>query len=112
MQPVALVTGGSRGIGREIAKLLAEQGNNVAVVSRNRESAICSANQLPSTRSGQRHLGTECDVSDIKSFGGLISDVEQKLGPITVLVNAAGILHILLCEQFHGSNLCLVVCFC
>lgn len=84
---VAIVTGGSRGIGRGISEALAEAGARVAVVGRNGESASATAAQLP----GEGHAGFACDVADPAQVNETLASVEEALGPVTVLVNNAGI---------------------
>jgi 3-oxoacyl-[acyl-carrier protein] reductase len=84
---VALVTGGSRGIGKTIAEELARAGARVAVVARNGEAAEATARSL----SGEGHLGLPCDVADAEAVGRAVSAVESEAGPIAVLVNNAGI---------------------
>jgi 3-oxoacyl-[acyl-carrier protein] reductase len=84
---IALVTGGSRGIGRVIAERLATDGARVALTSRSEESAAAVAAGLP----GDGHLGAACDVADPASVDALIKQVEGELGPIDVVVNNAGI---------------------
>jgi 3-oxoacyl-[acyl-carrier protein] reductase len=87
---VALVTGGSRGIGRAIAEHLAEQGHAVAVNYRSRRDA---AEQTVASidAAGGVAIAVEGDVGDPDAVAALISAVESGLGPIAVLVNNAGI---------------------
>jgi 3-oxoacyl-[acyl-carrier protein] reductase len=84
---VALVTGGSRGIGRAIAEALAEGGARVALVARDGERANAAAAGLP----GAQHAGFACDVSDSAAVNATLAAVEQQLGPVDILVNNAGI---------------------
>ena len=84
---VALVTGGARGIGREIAKSLADAGARVAVVDVIGDSAQETAGELP----GEGHAGFACDVVDPAQAVGTVAEVEETLGPIDILVNNAGI---------------------
>jgi 3-oxoacyl-[acyl-carrier protein] reductase len=84
---VALVTGGSRGIGRSIADHLARGGARVAVVARNAERAEAAAAELP----GTGHGGFGCDVSDADAVDTLVRAAEERLGPIEILVNNAGV---------------------
>lgn len=86
----ALVTGGARGLGREIASSLAEAGASVAVTSRDRESAKSAAKAL-SEVTGRECLGVECEVTDAPSVEQCASEVRRELGPISILVNNAGI---------------------
>ena len=84
---VALVTGGSRGIGRAIAAALAVGGARIAVVARNGERAAEAASGLP----GEGHLGLACDVGDPGAAAAALKRAEAALGEVTVLVNNAGI---------------------
>jgi 3-hydroxybutyrate dehydrogenase len=86
---IALVTGGGRGIGRAIALAFAHEGLDLAVISR-------SANQIDNVAAeiaarGRRALAVPCDVSDKAAIAAAVTRVREKLGPITVLVNNAGI---------------------
>ncbi|ETN88986.1 SDR family oxidoreductase [Thermus sp. NMX2.A1] len=82
---VALVTGGSRGLGLEAALALKEAGAKVAVLAR-RASFFEEA---------KKHLGEalylEGDVRDEERLLEVVDQVERELGPLTILVNAAGI---------------------
>ena len=84
---VALVTGGSRGIGLAIAKELALAGARVAVVARHQEGAVKAATQLH----GTGHEGFGCDVSSKSDVDGLTKTVTEGLGVVQILVNNAGI---------------------
>lgn len=84
---VALVTGGSRGIGRAIADALARAGARVAVTARAAERAEAAAAELP----GSGHSGLACDVVDQAAVAAVIAHVEQELGALDVLVNNAGV---------------------
>lgn len=82
----ALVTGSTRGIGREIADMLAKCGARVAVVGRDLEKAKEAA-----TAVGNGATGFACDVSDTTAVAKLVADVEAAFGSIDILVNNAGI---------------------
>lgn len=84
---VAVVTGGSRGIGRSIAERLAAEGARVVVTARSAEGAEQAAAALP----GSGHLGVACDVTDAAAVDALIKRVESELGSLDVLVNNAGV---------------------
>jgi len=84
---VALVTGGSRGIGLAISRTLAEAGAHVAVAARDAEKASNAAAGLP----GAGHAGFAVDVGDSASVEALIRQVEANVGPVDILVNNAGV---------------------
>jgi 3-oxoacyl-[acyl-carrier protein] reductase len=84
---VALVTGGSRGIGLAIARELASAGARVAVVARDGGRAQGAAAELP----GEGHRGYACDVADPEQCNALVKQVEADFGSLDVLVNNAGV---------------------
>ncbi|ALG08924.1 3-oxoacyl-[acyl-carrier-protein] reductase [Kibdelosporangium phytohabitans] len=73
-----LVTGGNRGIGLAIASAFAEQGDKVAVTHRGSE-----------TPPGL--LGVKCDVTDAEQVDAAFAEIEEKQGPVEILVSNAGI---------------------
>jgi 3-oxoacyl-[acyl-carrier protein] reductase len=81
---VALVTGGGRGIGRNIALELAAAGARVAVAARTRDEIEETAQEI-------NGLAIECDVSDRVSVEHMVRLAESELGPIDLLVANAGI---------------------
>jgi len=89
---VALVTGGSRGIGRSIAIELAAQGANVSVnFNKNRELADNVVNQIAAM--GRKSIAVGADVRDKTQVKKMVSETVSKLGEINILVNNAGIIH-------------------
>jgi 3-oxoacyl-[acyl-carrier protein] reductase len=87
---VAVVTGGSRGIGRAIAVALAQRGAAVAICYREREEAAQETAALVRAQN-VRALAGQCDVSDEASVGAFFGRVRAELGPTDILVNNAGI---------------------
>ena len=87
---VAIVTGGSRGIGKAIAKALAQGGARVVIVSRGLEQAQASAEEIEQTY-GQTALALPLDVADFDQAQKLAKNVKKELGRIDILVNNAGI---------------------
>lgn len=86
MDKVCAVFGGSRGIGRAVAQLVAQKGYRVAIVARNLEVAHAAAGDL-----GGGHLAFSCDVAKEHDVQNTFEKMEKNLGPVTFLVNAAGI---------------------
>ncbi|MFO1087593.1 MAG: 3-oxoacyl-ACP reductase family protein [Reyranellaceae bacterium] len=87
---VALVTGGSRGIGRAIAISLAEAGAGVAVNYRERETE--ARNVVEAIRGvGGRAILAKADVSQAADVSAMMATVEREFGPVDVLVNNAGV---------------------
>ena len=87
---VALVTGGSRGIGRAIAVGLAREGASVAInfVS-HREAAESAVREIEALR--RRALAVQADSSQRSQVRAMVEEIETRLGPIDVLVNNAGV---------------------
>jgi len=85
---VALVTGGSRGIGRAVAELLAARGATVVIQFRADRRAAGEA--LAALGRG-RHLARQADVADPEQVRSLVAGVVDELGRIDVLVNNAGV---------------------
>lgn len=87
---VALVTGGSRGIGRACCTTLAAAGATVAVNFRSNDQAAAETVDLVE-QSGGRALAVAADVSDENEVTRMIEEIEASLGPVDVLVNNAGV---------------------
>ncbi len=89
-KPVILVTGGSQGIGEAIVRVLAE--NNYRMVMNyleDHESAFAIEKSLK--RQGLEIIKFECDASDENRVNEMFLHVEQKWGPVTGLINNAGV---------------------
>jgi NAD(P)-dependent dehydrogenase (short-subunit alcohol dehydrogenase family) len=86
---VAVVTGGSRGIGRATALALSARGADVAVVAQSDDAAEKTAGAIRS--SGRRALAIGCDVASWAAVDRMVARVASELGPPTILLNAAGI---------------------
>jgi NAD(P)-dependent dehydrogenase (short-subunit alcohol dehydrogenase family) len=85
---VAVVTGGSRGIGEETAVAMAESGADVAVVARSTDALDETVDRIEAT--GATGLARAVDVTDDEAVAGLVDAVADELGPVDVLVNNAG----------------------
>ncbi|XP_053514048.1 3-oxoacyl-[acyl-carrier-protein] reductase isoform X5 [Artibeus jamaicensis] len=86
MNKVCAVFGGSRGIGRAVAQLMAQKGYRLAIISRNVEVAKATAGAL-----GGGHLAFRCDVAKERDVQNTFEEIEKNLGPVNFLVNTAGI---------------------
>ena len=85
---VAVVTGSSRGIGRAIARILAESGAKITVTSRKVENCDAVAKEI--TSDGGQAIAVACNVSDKVQVSNLIKETLAQLGPVDILVcNAA-----------------------
>lgn len=91
-QPVALITGGAKGIGRGIALDLAAGHWRIALCYRN-SHAEANATAEDIMARGGRSLAIRCDVSDPVAAKNLVTRVEQEWGRIDVLINGAGPYH-------------------
>ena len=85
---VALVTGGSRGIGRAIARTLAAEGAQVAFCARHADAVTATAESL-SRDTGREVLGFVADTGSRDGVVELVQSVTARLGPVQILVNNA-----------------------
>lgn len=85
---VALVTGGSRGIGKAIARVLAEEGADVALAARNRTAVEATARELAQA-TGRRIEGFACDTGVDADVKTLVERVMAAHGRVDILVNSA-----------------------
>ncbi|HEV3240118.1 MAG TPA: SDR family oxidoreductase [Casimicrobiaceae bacterium] len=85
----ALVTGGSRGLGLQIAETLGEQGARVALVAR-KAAELDAAKAHLQSRLGIDALSLVCDLSDVAAIPPVVEQAIAVLGPIDILVNNAG----------------------
>ncbi|MEO1680349.1 MAG: 3-ketoacyl-ACP reductase [Pseudomonadota bacterium] len=89
MSPVALITGGQRGIGLGIAEALISHGWRVAITSEapgDAPDVVAALDRLGPTASYHRH-----DLTRIDGHGALLDQVEETAGPVTALVSNAGV---------------------
>jgi NAD(P)-dependent dehydrogenase (short-subunit alcohol dehydrogenase family) len=86
---VIAITGGARGIGRATARALIAQGARIAIGDIDQALAGQTAEEL-----GQGTIGLPLDVTDRASFERFLTEVENQLGPLEVLINNAGIMPI------------------
>jgi NAD(P)-dependent dehydrogenase (short-subunit alcohol dehydrogenase family) len=101
---VALVTGGGRGIGRAIARRLAREGASVCV---NYVARADAAESLVADiqANGGRAIAVAADVADDAAVEGMVDRVAATFGPVTILVNNAGISHRGTLESYDAEKL-------
>jgi NAD(P)-dependent dehydrogenase (short-subunit alcohol dehydrogenase family) len=88
-QPVALVTGGNRGIGKEVVRQLADRGFRVILTARDLKEGEAAAAEL--SAGGAAVLARLLDVTDSASLERLTRSVAEEFGRLDVLVNNAGV---------------------
>jgi NAD(P)-dependent dehydrogenase (short-subunit alcohol dehydrogenase family) len=86
----AIVTGGTKGIGRAIAEALLREGVQVCISSRHQDEIEAAVKQLNAESDG-RALGLVCDVRDYDQVKALIDFTVKELGGLDILINNAGI---------------------
>jgi NAD(P)-dependent dehydrogenase (short-subunit alcohol dehydrogenase family) len=85
---VAIITGGSRGIGKAIGRVMAEEGVNVALVARSQASVDAAASDVSKQVPGKAK-GFVCDTTDDASVKKMVTDVIAQFGRVDILVNCA-----------------------
>ena len=86
---VAIVTGGSRGLGFEIAEGLAEAGASLMLCARREQWLTPAVDEM--RKRGVRVEGKLCDVTDPKQVENVVSDTMAKFGKVDILINNAGV---------------------
>ncbi len=84
----AIVTGGSRGIGKAVARVLAEEGCDVAIAARGREALEAAAAELAAA-TGRRVVPTPVDTGSDESVRAMVAAAAEALGGVDILVNCA-----------------------
>ncbi|MEO6846500.1 MAG: glucose 1-dehydrogenase [Chthoniobacterales bacterium] len=85
-EKVAVVTGAARGLGRAVAKLLADQGAKVAMVDKNNEEISIAAQEI-----GEAAIAYSADLEKVDDLPALVKRIHSEQGRIDILVNNAGI---------------------
>jgi len=93
---IALVTGGSRGIGFATAKILSENGANVIITSKNQERLEKSVLEIPNA------IGITADIRNTNDVKNVVKKIIEKFGKLDILVNNAGIFPKI--KQLHEIN--------
>ncbi len=91
---VALITGGTKGIGFGIAQSLMEQGINVAITGRQAESSKTAADQLnKNSKTNAKAIGLQADVRNLNSQKKAVDDVLETFGQLDFVIANAGLRH-------------------
>jgi 3-dehydrosphinganine reductase len=88
-----VITGGSSGIGRAVALLLARRGAEVCIIGRTREKLDSALREIRSKASGRKFNAVQADVADRRQLIAAAPSIVENLGGIDILVNCAGITH-------------------
>jgi sorbose reductase len=100
---VAVVTGGARGLGLEMARALAEAGADIALVDLLGDQTQESANEV-GQETGRRVVGYALDVTDAEAVNRTFKQIEQDFGRIDILVGAAGIVDNIPAEEYPADR--------
>ena len=84
----AIITGGSVGLGRQMAEALAEQGANVVLCARKKERCVQAAEEIQ--QSGVRTMALGCDVRNPADVQAVVDATLNAFGRIDILINNAG----------------------
>ena len=92
----ALISGGSRGLGLELGRILVAKGANVALIARDPEELERAIADVRGARTTDpvRVIGQVCDLCEPQSIASMLDAVRANLGPIDVLVNNAGTIQV------------------
>ncbi|HTL27791.1 MAG TPA: SDR family oxidoreductase, partial [Tepidisphaeraceae bacterium] len=99
---VALITGGSRGLGLEIARVLADEGARIAICARDEAEVNRAADDLRSR--GAEVLAIQCDVTVQAQVDEMVRGVVGHFGSIDVLINNAGIIQVGPMEEMRVAD--------
>ncbi|MFD6210453.1 SDR family NAD(P)-dependent oxidoreductase [Peribacillus sp. NPDC060253] len=86
---VAIITGASKGIGKDLAKLLAQAGANIALVARNKEQLEEAAHEIGQT--GVNVLPVSFDLTKVEETANVMEGIYKHFGKIDILINNAGV---------------------
>src|SRR6478735_2600322 len=87
---VVAITGGSRGLGLELARLAAEEGASVALLARDQEELDRACEDV--AQISNRVIGIRCDVADLTAVAESLQAVVERFGRLDVLINNAGVI--------------------
>jgi short-subunit dehydrogenase len=85
-----IITGGSRGLGLELARLLAQEGANIAICARDQDELDRAQSELE--QYGTSIYSQVCDITNKAHIEHFVENIRQEIGPVDVLVNNAGVI--------------------
>jgi NAD(P)-dependent dehydrogenase (short-subunit alcohol dehydrogenase family) len=100
---VAIVTGGSSGIGLAAARRLGAEGARIVIASQNKERIEAAAERVRK-EDGVEVLGLECDVSSEAQVGAVVDSTFERFGRLDIIVNNAGMMLFKKLEEFTDAD--------
>src|SRR5213082_2278361 len=91
---VAVITGGSRGLGLVLARHICAQGGKVAIIARDPEELGRAKIDLGRRRGAQNAIGVKCDLLDASQIESAVQEIIDRFGKIDILINNAGIIEV------------------
>ena len=91
---VAVITGGSRGLGLVIARHICAQGGSIAIIARDPEELGRAKVDLGRRSGAPNAFGVECDLLDASQIKAAVSQIIDRFGKIDILINNAGIIEV------------------
>src|SRR5947208_9195067 len=91
---VAVITGGSRGLGLVLARDICAQGGSVALIARDREELARAKADLARRGGAPNAFGVQCDLLDAAQIQSAVRQIIDRLGKIDILINNAGIIEV------------------
>lgn len=101
---VTLITGGSRGLGLEMARLMVKEGARVAICARDKNElkhAKQDLDELAATYGGNGVYIVVCDVTNHEQVKNMLKQIKKHFGPIEILINNAGVIQIAPAEEME-----------
>ncbi|PYL65150.1 MAG: ketoacyl reductase, partial [Verrucomicrobia bacterium] len=91
---VAVITGGSRGLGLVLARDICAQGGSVALIARDREELARAKADLARRGGAPNAFGVQCDLLDAAQIEAAVRQIIDRFGKIDILINNAGIIEV------------------
>jgi len=93
-QKVVIITGGSSGLGKQLAERVLRRGAHLALIARDQAKLEAVRDELSANLPEGRHIGIySCNISDPEGVEKTIRAIADEIGPPSILINCAGVLH-------------------